>query len=348
MMTLRQLAAEPPSIPARTSWYLADLAEARGKQELFTLQSPQKLKVLREHALIESAISSNRIEGVEVDKSRIGTLIFGKPALRDRDEEEVRGYRDALQLIHERGATLPISEATIKRLHKLCRGEIWDAGAYKEKDVDIIQTYADGRSRVRFKKVSAQQTPQAMAEMVELWNRGQREEWVHPLVLAAALNLDFLCIHPFRDGNGRVSRLLFLLASYHCGIEAGRYVSLERIIEDNKERYYEVLEQSSQRWHEGKHDPWPALNFLLFILTQACKEFEQRLGQLKSPRGEKTAAVLAAVDRQVSTFRVADLQAECPGVGVDLIRQLLARLQKEKKIKSLGTGRGAKWEKVTN
>ena len=348
MMTLRQLAAEPPSIPTRTSWYLADLAEARGKQELFTRQSPQKLKVLREHALVESAISSNRIEGVEVDKSRIGTLIFGKPALRDRDEAEVRGYRNALKLIHEHGTTLPISEAIIKRLHKLCRGDIWDAGHYKEKDVDIIQTYADGRSRVRFKTVLAKQTPKAMAEMVELWQRGLREKWIHPLVLAAALNLDFLCIHPFRDGNGRVSRLLFLLACYHCGIEAGRYVSLERIIEDNKERYYEVLAQSSARWHEGKHDPWPTLNFLLFILTQACQEFEQRVGHLKSPRGEKTAAVLAAVDRQVSTFRVADLQAECPGVGVDLIRQLLARLQKEKKVKSLGTGRGAKWQKLGN
>jgi len=111
MMTLRQLAAEPTTIPTRTGWYLADLGEARGKQELFTRQSPQKLKVLREHALIESAISSNRIEGVEVDKSRVGTLIFGKPALRDRDEEEVRGYRDALKLIHESGASLPISES---------------------------------------------------------------------------------------------------------------------------------------------------------------------------------------------------------------------------------------------
>jgi Fic family protein len=347
-MTLRQLAAEPSSIPTRTSWYLADLAEARGKQELFTRQSPQKLRVLREHALVESAVSSNRIEGVEVDKSRVATLIFGKPALRDRDEEEVRGYRDALKLIHEHGAELPISEATLKRLHKLCRGEIWDAGVYREKDADIIQTYADGRSRVRFKTVPAQQAPRAIAEMVELWNRGVREKWVHPLVLAAALNLDFLCIHPFRDGNGRVSRLLFLLACYHCGIEAGRYVSLERMIEDNKERYYEVLEHSSARWHKGKHDPWPTLNFLLFILTQACKEFEQRVGNLKSPRGEKTAAVLAAVERQVSTFRVADLQAECPGVGVDLIRQLLARLQKENQVRSLGTGRSARWQKLGN
>ena len=149
-------------------------------------------------------------------------------------------------------------------------------------------------------------------------------------------------------GNGRVSRLLFLLACYHCGIEAGRYVSLERLIEQNKERYYEVLEQSSAHWHEGKHDSWPTMNFLLFILTQACKEFEQRVGQLKSPRGEKTEAVLAAVERRVSTFRVADLQAQCPGVGVDLIRQVLARLRKGKKIRALSTGRAARWEKIGN
>src|SRR5512139_3728331 len=126
MMSLRQMVRRPETIPATTAWYLTDLAEARGKQELFTRQSPQKLKVLREHALIESTISSNRIEGVEVDQSRVATLMFGKPALRDRDEEEVRGYRDALKLIHERGAKLPISEATIRQLHRLCRGEIWD------------------------------------------------------------------------------------------------------------------------------------------------------------------------------------------------------------------------------
>lgn len=348
MMTLRQLAAEPPTIPTRTSWYLADLGEARGKQELFTRQSPQKLKVLREHALIESAVSSNRIEGVEVDKSRIGTLLFGRPTLRDRDEEEVRGYRDALKLIHEQGAKLPISQATIKKLHKLCRGEIWDAGQYKEKDVDIIQTYPDGRSRVRCKTVPAKHTPTFMAETLALWERGLIEKWVHPLVLVAALNLDFLCVHPFRDGNGRASRLLLLQSLYHCGHEVGRYISLERIIEQNKERYYETLEQCSQSWHEGRHAPWPYLNYLLFILTLACKEFEQRLSHLKSPRGEKTAAVLAAIDRHVSTFRVADLQADCPGVGLDWIRQLLARLQKEKKIKSLGTGRSARWEKIVN
>ena len=345
MMTFRLLAAEPPMLPTRTTWYLTELAEARGKQELFTRQSPQKLKVLREHAIIESAISSNRIEGVEVDKSRIGTLIFGKAALRDRDEEEVRGYRDALKLTHERGAGLPVSEATIKKLHRLSRGEVWDAGAYKEKDVDIIQTFADGGSRVRFKTVGPKETPKAMAEMIELWQRGLREKWVHPFVLAAALNLDFLCIHPFRDGNGRASRLLFLLACYHCGLEVGRYISLERLIEQNKERYYEVLEQSSQGWHQGKHDPWPTINFLLYTLVQACKEFEQRVGQVKSPRGAKTELVEHAIEAIAGEFGITDLERLCPGVSRDMLRRLLRDLKAAGRIECLGRGPGAKWRK---
>lgn len=344
-MTLRQLAAEPPMLPTRTTWYLTDLAEARGKQELFTRQSPQKLKVLREHALIESAVSSNRIEGVEVDKSRVGTLIFGKSAFRDRAEEEVRGYRDALKLVHERGAKLPISEATIKKLHRLSRGEIWDAGAYKEKDIDIIQTYADGRSRVRFKTVPAKQTAKFMAQTLELWQRGVLEKWVHPLVMLSALNLDFLCVHPFRDGNGRASRLLLLQSLYHCGFEVGRYISLERLIEDNKERYYETLEQSSARWHEGKHDPWPYLNYLLYVLTQAYKEFEQRLGQIKSPRGAKTELVEHAIETISGDFGITDLERLCPGVSRDMIRRLLRDLKAAKRVECLGRGPGAKWRK---
>ena len=345
MRTLRQLAAELRTLPMQTTWYLTDLAEARGKQELFTRQSPQKLKILREHALIESAVSSNRIEGVEVDQSRVATLVFGKSALRDRDEEEVRGYRDALKLIHENGAKLPISEATIKTLHKLSRGDIWDAGTYKEKDVDIVQTYPDGRSRVRFKTLPAKDTPRAMAEMIELWQRGLREKLAPPLLLAAALNLDFLCIHPFRDGNGRASRLLFLLACYHCGIEAGRYISLERIIEENKDRYYEVLELSSQRWHDGKHDPWPAMNFLLYILTRMCKEFEERVGRIASPRGAKTEMVEHAIETISGEFSITDVERLCPGVSRDMIRLVLRGLKAAGRIECLGRGPGAKWRK---
>ena len=170
MMTFRLFSDSLRSIPTATSWYLADLGEAIGKQQLFTRQSPQRLKALREHALIESAVSSNRIEGVEIAQKRIGTIIFGHPHLKDRDEEEVRGYRDALNLIHTKGAKLPVSEATIRQLHKLSRGQIWDAGLYKEKDGDIIEKYADGRQRVRFRPTSAKETPAAMRELIQLWS----------------------------------------------------------------------------------------------------------------------------------------------------------------------------------
>lgn len=156
MTTLKLFAAKDFSIPAGPSWHLADLGEFRGKQELYTQQSPQRLKTLREHALIESAVSSNRIEGVTVTPDRVrNVLVAPRPVFRDRDEEEVRGYRDALKWIHEHHADIPVSEETIRQLHRMTRGVIWDVGCYKEKDADIIECYADGRERVRFKAVLA-------------------------------------------------------------------------------------------------------------------------------------------------------------------------------------------------
>ena len=244
MNTLRLFSRESTTVPATTAWYLGDLGEARGKQELFTRQAPQRLKTLREHALIESAVSSNRIEGVTVAPGRVRELVLGHPLLRDRDEEEVRGYRDALTLIHQDAASLLVDEATVRKLHRLTRGEIGDAGKYKEKDGDIIERYPDGSERVRFRPVSAAETIERVAELVADWQRCLDERWVHPLIALAAFNLDFLCIHPFRDGNGRVSRLLLLLQCYHQGYEVGRYISLERLIEQNKARYYETLEQA--------------------------------------------------------------------------------------------------------
>lgn len=206
MMTFRQFLTKPEMIPAATAWYLADLGEARGKQELFTRQSPQRLRILREHSLIESAVSSNRIEGVEIDKDRVGTVVFGMPMFRDRNEEEVRGYREALRLIHEDATHLPVVEETILTLQRLARGEIWDAGLYKEKNGDTIERYADGTSRIRFKTVSAAETRSFMLELIKLWESSLQDRVTHPLIAMAAFNLDFLCIHPFRDGNGRVVR----------------------------------------------------------------------------------------------------------------------------------------------
>lgn len=346
MMTLRLFSKGLPAIPTATTWYLTDLAESLGKQGLYTRQSPRKLKVLRKHALIESAVSSNRLEGVEIDQGRIGTVIFGQPLLRDRSEEEISGYRTALQEIHERRHDMTVSETTILHLHRLVRGQIWDAGQYKTQDADIIERYPDGRERVRFRMVPATRTAESIAELVRLWDECLRERPVHPLVAMAAFNLDFLCIHPFRDGNGRVSRLLLLLQSYHLGCEVGCYISLERLIEQNKERYYETLEQSSQGWHEGRHDPWPLINYLLFILKTAYREFEERVGQVRSPRGSKTELVQAAIAAQAGPFHLADLQRQCPGVSTDMIRRVLKDLRRAGQLTCLGRGPNAEWHKT--
>jgi len=171
---------------------------------------------------------------------------------------------------------------------------------------------------------------------------------VHPLIAMAAFNLDFLCIHPFRDGNGRVSRLLMLLQCYHLEIEVGRYISLERLIEQNKERYYETLKLSSEGWHEGRHDPWHYINFICFILKSAYKEFEERLSRLPQPKGEKTAMIQDALKRFQGDFSVADMRRECPGVGIDMIRKTLKDLQAQGIVECLGRGRSAKWRKTGN
>ena len=348
MKTLQQIQDHRLQIPMTVSWYLSDIGRAQGLQDLFKRQSPQRLKVLREHAIAQSVVSSNRIEGVEIDQSRIGTVVFGHPALKDRDEEEVAGYRDALNLIHERGVDLPVSEETILTLHKLSRGEIWDAGQYKDKPVDIIERLPNGDQRVRFRSVSPSETPAFTCKLVELWADQIRERNISPLILLAAFNLDFLCIHPFRDGNGRVSRLLLLQTCYLAGIDVGRYVSLERLIEDNKVRYYETLEQSSKGWHEGKHDPWPYIGYLLFIIKKAYDEFEERAGEIAAPRGEKTELVELAIQSLAHDFSVTDVERMCPNVSRDMIRHLLRTLKERGIVECVGRGPGAKWRKKGN
>lgn len=349
MRTLRLFASGQMPIHPAAAWYLSDLGEFRGKQELYTRQSPQRLKALREHALIESAVSSNRIEGVSVEPSRVrDVLIAPRPLFRDRDEEEVRGYRDALAWIHQDAASIPWSEATIQQLHAMTRGQIWDAGQYKEKDGDIIERYADGSERVRFRTVSAHATSSAMAQLVEDWQLCLDERWMPPLIAVAACNLDFLCIHPFRDGNGRASRLLMLLQSYQLGYEVGRYISLERLIEQNKERYYETLELSSQGWHDGKHDPWPYINYVLSILKMAYREFAERVGEVKTPRGSKRDLVQVGIERLAAKsggFTISELEYTCPGVSRDMVRRVLREQQAAGQVECSGRGTAALWRK---
>jgi Fic family protein len=334
------------SIPITTSWLLSDLGELRGMQELFYRSSPQVLKTLREFAMVESAVSSNRIEGVTIDGSRIGTVVLGHGAIRDRDEEEIRGYKNALERIYAEPGALPFNDQTIQTLHKLTRGEIWDAGLYKERDGDIIEKYPDGRERIRFRTVSAADTAPAMGRLALSFSDSIRNREIHPLVGIAACNLDFLCIHPFRDGNGRVSRLLLVLTLLQSGYEVGRFISLERLIEDNKERYYATLEASSHGWHESRHDPWPYINYLLYIVKTAYGEFESRARQASSQRGAKTQAVLDWIVASYGQFTVQDVKTACPEVSIETIRKILKDQKETGLIAISGKGRFATWRRI--
>jgi Fic family protein len=270
-------------------------------------------------------------------------LIATKPLFRDRDEEEIRGYRDALAWIHEHSSEIPLDENTLKRMHSTARGQIWDAGQYKEKDGDIIERYADGQERIRFKPTPANETAAAMAKLIDTWSRCMQEQWIPPAIALAAFNLDFLCIHPFRDGNGRVSRLALLLQTYQTGMQVGRYISLERLIEQNKDRYYETLERCSFRWHEGRHDPWPFINYILNILKNAYHEFEERVGQIAEPKGAKAELVRAMVRKRRGEFRLNDIEHACPGVGREWIRIVLADMRKGGELECKGRGVAARW-----
>ncbi len=337
---------ENTELPLSSVWLMNSIAEYKGKQELYAKQSPQVLKSLLEAALIESAESSNRIEGVTVEKSRLKPLIIGHSKPKDRSEEEIAGYRKALDLIHAKFRSLKISPETIKELHRLCRGESWDAGKWKEKDNDIIRKHPDGRVEVIFKPVSAAKTPRMMKQLCLSYEHSISQLKYPELYAVVCLVLDFLSIHPFRDGNGRVSRLLTLLALYQHDFTVGKYISLERIVEQSKDTYYEALNKSSQKWHEAKHNIIPWFSYFLGTILAAYKEFEERAVNIKPGRGAKTQIVTQAIERQVGEFNLSDIERECPSVSRDMIKIIFRELQKAKKIKCLGKGKSAKWKNI--
>ena len=331
------------SVPMSTNWLLNDLAEAKGKQELYTRQSPQLLKALREMALVQSVESSNRIEGVTVDADRLRPLVLGHARPKDRSEQEIAGYRQALNIVHTKAGQLQITPDLMRRLHKLCQEGSGDAGQFKKVDNEVIELRPGAAPLVRFKCVSAKATSAAVDELCLVYRHAIDQDHIPPLVAIGALILDFLCIHPFRDGNGRVSRLLTLLALYQHGYEAGRYLSLERLIEETKEDYYHVLRQSSQRWDDGKHDLLPWLNYFLAIARRAYIEFEQRAGQVRAPRGAKAGLVLNAIREQLGDFRLRDIEHACPGVGREWIRSLLTDLKTSGEVGCQSKGPAARW-----
>ena len=326
---------------------LRALGEYRGKQQLYMAQSPEVLSDLRQVAVVESTESSNRLEGVVVAAHRLKSLVLKNATPKSRSEQEVAGYRDALGLIHESGDQMPFSEGTVLQLHSmLYRYMPQPGGHWKATNNDIIERQPDGRSRVRFRPVAAHLTPMAMADLVMRYRTALDQHLADPLVLVPLVILDFLCIHPFPDGNGRMSRLLTMQLLYHFGYAAGRFISLERIFEESKESYYETLEASSQGWHEARHDTAPWLDYFWGALLRAYKEFEERVGTVSRGRGAKGDRVRAEILKRQLPFSISDIEQACPGVSRDMVRLVLRAMKAEGLITPSGKGRGATWSAI--
>lgn len=323
---------------------LGALAEARGRQELYVHQQPEVLESLRQTAIIESSESSNRLEGITAPRERIEAIVLRPTELRDR-EQEIAGYRDALALIHESHEHMPFTVNVLLQLHGLLyRYHAGQGGRFKPTDNEIVERAPDGRVvRVRFKATSAVETPGAMQSLVEGYRDAVDRRGLPPLVAVPLAILDLLCVHPFSDGNGRVARLATLLLMYQHGFALGRYVSLERIIEESKESYYETLHASSQGWHEGRHDPHPWLHYFWGTQLRASREFEQRMSTLTDGKMNKSDLVRSAVLRRVGPFTSTEIERDCPMVSHELVRVVMRQLRDEGVIVLQGRGRGAKW-----
>lgn len=327
---------------------LRSLGEYRGKQALFFKQSPEALKSLQLVAKIESSESSNRLEGIELPHKKIEELVLKDAAPQSRSEQEIAGYRDALNLIHESGLHMPFTPNVVLQLHGiLCRYMANPGGRFKAADNEITETHPDGTKRVRFIPTKAYLTPDAMDQLTKEYSVIVEEKKQDALIFIPLAILDFLCIHPFSDGNGRMARLLTLLLLYQFDYQVGRYISLERIFEESKKSYYETLESSSKGWHSGMHDAKPWLSYFWGALLRAYREFEDRVGVITTIRGSKSELVIAAINRKMAPFSISDIESDCPGISRELIRQILRKMRNDGLITVGSGGRGAKWQKVT-
>jgi Fic family protein len=323
------------------------VGEYRGKQALFSQQSPQVLQALRESAVIQSTESSNRIEGVIAPAERIRDLVAKRTEPANRSEQEIAGYRDVLNTIHTNFADMPLTSNLVLQLHRdLFRFAPGGGGRWKSAQNDITETRPDGTTAVRFTPLAPHRVDDAMAQLHSRYRAALDTRAVDPLLLIPAYVLDFLCVHPFADGNGRMARLLTLLLLYRTGYEVGRYISLETAIEDTKEGYYASLYASSQGWHDARHSlvPWWEY-FVGVMLVKAYRQFEERVGVTSARRGAKRDMIRDAVNRLPNRFRYADLERAVPAVSRPTIARALRELRAEGKIRCLSSGRDATWEK---
>lgn len=320
--------------------YIAAIYKEAGKQELYLKQRPEELEKLVEIAKIQSTETSNAIEGIVTTNTRIKQLVEEKTTPRNRDEQEIAGYRDVLSIIHENFDAIPLSRNYILQLHKIMYSHMNNPIAGQTKNVQnyISATYPDGHTEILFTPLAPYETPEALDKICEEYNRVIGNMELEPLIAIPVFIHDFLCIHPFNDGNGRMSRLLTTLLLYRCGFSVGKYISLEAKIAKNKDLYYDALNRSQHGWHEGTEDVVPFIKYLLGTILAAYKDFGERFAIIE----EKLPAidmVRKATLNRIGRFTKQDIREQCPSLSLSSVEGALRKLVAAGELKREGAGK---------
>ena len=317
------------------------IREYKGKQELYLNARADILNALMDVAKIQSTTSSNRIEGISTTDARMRELMLQKTTPRNRNEQEIAGYRDVLATIHESHDFISITPGVLLQLHRdlYSKQPQGSGGHWKLNDNVIEETDAHGKTFVRFRPASAVETPMAMESLCENYRKAINAERFDSLLLIPMFVFDFLCVHPFHDGNGRMSRLLTLLLLYRAGFAVGKYISLEMLIEESKAEYYEALRTSSDGWHENANDLKPFVEYILGVILKAYRELEMRVEGIVGARMSKADRIRAVFGMALGKVSKRDILAKCPDISVAMVELTLKAMLDDGTIRKIGNGR---------
>ena len=320
--------------------YIAAIYKEAGKQELYLKQRPEELEKLVEIAKVQSTEASNAIEGIVTTNTRIRQLVEEKTAPRNRDEQEIAGYRDVLNIIHESFDAIPITQNYILQLHKILYSHMNNPMAGRTKSVQnyISATYPDGHTEILFTPLAPFETPEALEKICQEYNSVIGNMEVEPLIAIPIFIHDFLCIHPFNDGNGRMSRLLTTLLLYRSGFYVGKYISLEAKIAKDKDLYYAALNQAQHGWHEGTEDAVPFIKYLLGTILAAYKDFGDRF-DIVSEKLPAIDVVRKATQNKIGRFTKQEIRELCPALSLSSVEGALRKLVASGELKREGTGK---------
>lgn len=319
---------------------IAAIYREAGKQEMYLKQRPQELEKLVEIAKIQSTEASNAIEGIVTTSTRIRQLVEEKTTPKNRDEQEIAGYRDVLGIIHESFDAIPITRNYILQLHKILYSHMNNPIAGRTKTVQnyISATYPDGHTETLFIPLAPYETPEALDRICEEYNRVIGNMELEPLIAIPIFIHDFLCIHPFNDGNGRMSRLLTTLLLYRSGFYVGKYISLEAKIAKNKDLYYDALAASQNGWHEGQDDPIPFVKYLLGTILSAYRDFADRFAIVET-KHSAIEKVRMATQNKIGRFTKQDIREQCPSLSISSVESALRNMVALGELKREGTGK---------